>query len=290
MDQNKGLALVLSTAIISGFSIFINKFGVAGINPDIFTLLKNAVVAVLFLSAFLLFRNFPRISKKQWGQLTLVGLLGGSIPFILFFRGLQLTSAASASFIHKTMFIWVSILSVILLKNRLDKKSIALAIILLLGNFLVLNLSSFSFGKGELLILAATLLWSIETIISKSALKTIDSKTVAFGRMFFGSAFILAFLMATGNFTLALSVSQLSWIGITSIFLFFYVFTWYSGLQAVDPVVATSILLLGSPVTTLLDFLYTHQVNPVQMLGSLIIVSGVILLTQTHRTSMANPR
>jgi drug/metabolite transporter (DMT)-like permease len=125
--------------------------------------------------------------------------------------------------------------------------------------------------------LAATLLWSIETIISKQALKTIDSKVVAFGRMFFGTAIILLFLALTNKLALALTLtsSQLFWILITSAFLFGYTFTWYSGLKHVKTTVATSILLLGSAITTLLEMAWGAKITATQIGGIILLILGV---------------
>ena len=84
--MKKGAWLVLATAIISGFAIFLNAFGVKGINPYLFTGTKNLLVAVFLLSTILLFKQFKELRKlerKDWLNLGLIGLTGGSIPFLL---------------------------------------------------------------------------------------------------------------------------------------------------------------------------------------------------------------
>jgi len=280
MEDKNGLWLVLGTAIISGISIFINKFGVQGIDSSLFTGAKNLVVAIFLFSLIILTRDFKKLkelTKKEWLKLSLIGLMGGSIPFLLFFKGLQLTSASQGSFIHKTMFLWVGVLALIFLKEKLSKGMVIGAIMLLIGNFLLLKINDFSLATGDWLILAATLLWSIETIISKQALKTIDSKVVAFGRMFFGTAIILLFLASTNKLSLALALtsSQLFWILITSAFLFGYTFTWYSGLKHVKATVATTILLLGSAITTLLDMAWGAKITATQIGGIVLLITGV---------------
>ena len=256
--KKRGIVLVLLTAIISGFSIFINKFGVSGMNPYVFTFLKNSVVAVLLVSIIVLafqFKHFKKLKRNDWFKLGLIGLLGGSIPFLLFFKGLQLTSGATGAFVHKTMFIFAAILALTFLKEKLNKTVIIAAVLLLIGNFLLLNLTSFSFGVGEGLILLATVFWAGEFTLSKHVLKELPSNVVAFGRMFFGSLFILAFLGITGEVSAigSISLAQFGWVLVTSIFLLFYVLTWYGGLKHVKVSTATSILLLGSPITTLLS-------------------------------------
>ena len=271
---------VLGTAIISGVSIFINKFGVKGIDAYLFTGAKNVIVAIFLFSLILLAMDFKKLkamSKKDIGKLFLIGLFGGSIPFLLFFKGLQITSAAQGTFIHKTMFLWVGILALIFLKEKLNKGILIGAVLLLTGNFLLLKLNNFVFATGDLLILAATLFWSVETIISKNALKNLDSKVVAFGRMFFGSLLIIVFLGVTGKLVLVttLTSAHFLWILVTSIFLLGYVFTWYSGLKHIKAGVATSILLLGSVITTVLNLAFADAVIvPSQVIGMILLVIG----------------
>lgn len=289
--MNKGLSLVFLTAVISGFSIFLNKFGVEGINPYVFTFSKNLIVFLFLFSVIVFFRKFDQLKKlpaKQWLKLAVIGLLGGSIPFLLFFKGLSMASGATSAFIHKTMFVYVMFLAAIFLKEKINKKVLAGAAILLLGNFLLLKMNNFAFNIGDFLILVATLFWAVENTISKYVLKTLNSTIVAFGRMFFGSIFILIFLIFSGNINsvATLTAGQMLWVIITSALLFFYVFTWYSGLKHVKVSIATSVLLLGSPITTLLSFIFLDSaVSLSQLVGVLLIPVGVffVFLGYQHR-------
>jgi len=282
--KKSGIILVLLTAIISGVSIFLNKFGVQGINPYIFTFAKNIIVALFLFSIIIFatqFQKIKQLTKKDWLKLSLVGLLGGSIPFLLFFKGLQLTTGASGAFVHKTMFIFVAIFALTFLKEKLNKTIFVAAVFLLLGNLLLLKLNSFAFTTGEILILLATLFWAAEFTLSKHVLKNVSGNIVAFGRMFFGSLFILIFLLATNQFQIiqTITLSQLSWILITSTFLFFYVLTWYNGLKQIKVTTATAILLLGSPITTLLSIIFLGTtVTLLQLMGVLSISIGIFLV------------
>jgi len=284
--RTKGLLLVFSTAIISGFAIFINKFGVSVINPYIFTGLKNVTVAILICCLLLLMRDWrllKGLSKKYWTLLFLIGLIGGSIPFLLFFKGLSLTAGVQGAFIHKTMFIYVAVLAALFLKEKISKKLLFGGLLLLLGNAFLLKFIPHSLGKGDLLILLATLFWAIENIISKYTLKELPSRIVIWGRMFFGSIFILIFLIIAGQIQLVwtLNINQIAWVIATSIILFGYVTTWYTGLKHVPVSIATSILLLGAPITTLLSFLYTEIIGWEQILGiGLALVGGIIVILE----------
>jgi len=281
--HKKGLILVFSTAVISGFSIFLNKYGVSVINPYIFTFLKNVAVA-LILSGFIFlikdWKLFFNLTKKQWLQLLLIGLVGGSIPFLLFFKGLSLTSAAQGAFIHKTMFVYAAVLAVIFLKEKISKEFLIGALFLLLGSLISLKVLPISFGRGDLLIFGATIFWAFENLISKYALKELEGKIVAWGRMFFGSLFILVYLVFTSQIGLIvnLGAEQIIWTFITSALLFGYVFTWYSGLKYVPLSTATAILIFGSLITTFLSLISGSQINFKEIISAVLVLIGVIFV------------
>src|SRR3989344_103933 len=88
-----GILFALLAALISGISIFYNKLVIVrSIDPLIFNIIKNGGTA-LILSLFLLRRRqdirITIIKDNLWKKLVLTGIIGGSIPFILFFQGLM---------------------------------------------------------------------------------------------------------------------------------------------------------------------------------------------------------
>jgi drug/metabolite transporter (DMT)-like permease len=264
--------------------------------------MKNIMVAIFLFSLVMIFgqlKELKKLTKKDYWKLLLIGIFGGSIPFILFFKGLQLTSAVNASFLHKTMFVWVSLLALFFLKEKLDKKWIIAAVLLLAGNILLLkiySLNSFSFGAGEILILLATLFWSIETVISKNALKDLSPRIVALGRMFFGSFIVLAYNAFTGEIKNIFNVSLISfsWILITSLFLLMYVSFWYTGLKHTEASTATSILLIGSVVTIVLSAIFLQKIISIsEIIGMILLAAGTFIISKTtlrnHSFSIAKP-
>jgi drug/metabolite transporter (DMT)-like permease len=281
--MKKGYFLVFLTAIISGFSIFINKFGVAVINSNIFTFLKNLVVAIL-LSGILFFlkdwKKLKELTKKQWFLLVIIGLVGGSIPFLLFFKGLSLISAAQGAFWHKTMFLYVAVLATIFFKEKIDKKFLFGGLLLILGNLVLLKKLPIVINKGDVLVILATIFWASENVISKYALKNLESRIVVWGRMFFGAFFIFIFLLGTNqlSFLAIITLNQINWVIITSLLLFGYVMTWYSGLKYIPVSQATVILVLGSPITTLLSLISGGRVSYQEILSSILVILGIIAI------------
>jgi len=284
--MKKSLLLVLATAFISGISIFLNKFALAKINPFLFTTCKNFIVMLFLFSILFLKKEFPKFksfSKNTWLKLILVGFIGGGIPFLLFFYGLKLTIASKAAFIHKTLFLWVSAMAFIFLKERLTKKQIISVLFLLVGAFLLISPSFLEINVGDLLILLATLFWSVEQILAKSVLKMeeISGTIVAFCRMFFGLFIMIPFVVLTNNFTpiFSFGINEVIWILFTSVLLLGYVFTWYNGIKKIEVSKATAILLLGSVITTMLNAIYAFKIQPIALIASMIIILSLYIFS-----------
>ena len=284
MHHKKGISLVIGTAIISGFAIFINQFGVKVISSDIFTFLKNLVAGLVVIGVLLMLRELPKIKelkKKDWFTLVSIGLIGGCIPFLLFFKGLAISTATNGALIHKSMFLIIAVLAVVVLKEKLKKNLIIGMLLLVIGNVLVLKFNSDVFmHKGDLLILLATLLWAVENIISKKALNTISPRIVAASRMLFGGVFISIYLVITGQISsvMQLSLGQLSWVWLTGIILTGYVLTWYTGLKYINVSTAACLLTLGLPITTGLQLFMGKTFTGVQLIGLVFLIAGFSLI------------
>ena len=86
--MKKGIYLALLAAIISGFSIFFNKFAVDIVKPPlVFTAFKNCGVGLFIIAAILMTGKWQQVTslkKREWIYLILIGIIGGSLPFYLF--------------------------------------------------------------------------------------------------------------------------------------------------------------------------------------------------------------
>lgn len=286
--KNRGIYFALATALLSGVSVFLNKFATAQFaDPYVFTTLKNVLVAAGLISILIIpkiFRELKLLNKKDWLSLLLIGLVGGSIPFLLFFKGLTLTSAVSGAFIHKTLFIWVGILAVIFLKEKFGRLQYLAFALLFGGNLLLGGLKSWTFGTGELMILGATLLWSAEYIFAKKALKNLSSEVVAWGRMFFGAIFLVGFIVATGRAgELFPATNQINWLLISSVLLFGFVSFWYKALKLENASLVTAILVPASLITTALNGIFiTHQFSWETLAAGVLFSAALALILRTR--------
>jgi len=280
-----GVLLVLATAFISGLSTFVNAYAVHGINSNAFVTVRNVVVAAAFLPVALFATRSlraPALRGIDWGRLVLIGLIGGAIPFLLFFYGLQLATAAggaaTASFAYRTLFIWATVFGVVYLHEKFHWRVALGASLLLGGSVLMLSLTSPIWTTGTVYVLAATLLWAAEYTVSKRTLKDLPSATVVLGRMGFGAIFLVGYLAFTTQWTQVgqFTGAQWEWVGISAAFLCAFVACFYPGLKRVDLGVASAALVLGFPVTMVLSALVQGaSFTLAEAAGALAVVAGV---------------
>jgi len=276
-----GLLLVFLTATISGVATFVNFWAVQGTNSDAFLALRNALVVLFLVPLAFLVRPEARIPlrRRDWARLATIGLIGGAVPFLLFFRGLQLAGqagAATASFGYRTLFLMATVLAVVVLKERIHGLKLLAAGLLLAGNVLLLSLTSPVWTDGTALVLIATAMWAGEYTLR--ALRDLPSRTVALGRMGFGSLYLFGYVAAAGQLgaIVGMALPEVQWMALSAILLTGFVSTWYAGLRHVDLSVATSVLVLGFPITwTLALFAGKMPIAIASAVGVVTIVFGV---------------
>jgi len=262
--RNRGLMLAAGTAVISGVAIWVNSSGVAAYgNATAYTTAKNAASALVIAAVFVVARRvrgadavaLTRPSRpRQWWGLAYVAILGGAVPFLLFFAGLASTASTQAAFLHKTLIVWVALLAVPLLKEKLTPWHGAAIALLVLGQLGLAGAVSFAPDAGIGMIGAATLMWSVEVIATKRLLVGVTPWTVSLVRMGGGSLALLAWAAATGALggVVPSTSTQWAWVLLTGVLLAGYVLTWHQALWRAPAVDVTAVLVLGAVVTAAL--------------------------------------
>lgn len=270
-------------ALISGFSIFINKFAVDAVSsPVLFTTLKNFFVGILFFLLLLSTKKLAllkSVSKKDLLNLIGVGIIGGSIPFYLFFTGLSQIPSVNGAIIQKSLVIWVALLAVPLLKEKLTLTNIVGVALLFYANVFIGGFKGFKFSTGEIMVLTATLLWSLETILIKKI--NLDGNLIALFRLGLGS--VILFFVAPINQVASLNLNSWIWILATSGILFVYVFFWLKALKQVPAITVTSILVLSTLITNLLSSKFSFS-------QAALMIIGVTLLLKPYLSSILNQK
>ena len=296
-SRSTGIALAFVTACISGVSIWVNGRGVTHFSDaTVYTTAKNVVAGALLLLLLLVpgshgRASVPSIGRRHWPALLAVAVIGGSVPFVLFFDGLKDSTATQAAFIQKSLIIWVALLAVPLLKERFQwPHAVAIAFLLvgqawLAGLFSASTRGHLAFGKGEAMILLATLLWSVEVVFVKYLLRSIPPSVVAAARMAIGAVLLLCWLALTGKLgdLTGLSALQWRWALLTGLLLTAYVATWFAALARAQAIDVTAVLVFGALVTAILSGVIDGAAIGVGGTVLVAIGSGVIAWAALRR-------
>jgi len=280
----KGIILSIGASVISGFSIFYNKTLLGGgIDPNTLNIVKNGGTAIL-LCCLLFFISKNNVKKSyslhDLFHLFIIGLIGGGIPFLLFFNGLQNTSAINATLIQKSMFIWVAILAVPFLHEKLSSLQLAGYGVLAFSNLFIGGFTGFTGSSAEWMIVGATLFWSAENILVRIFSKRINTWILSASRMTIGTVIILAVtLIQQKSITTIPSNMIIPLIG-SILLLTGYVTCWYRALKFAPATLVTSILIAATPITNILSSIFiTHTLTlsqTAQIGGTLL---GITLIT-----------
>jgi drug/metabolite transporter (DMT)-like permease len=301
-----GIALAFVTAAISGVAVFLNGYAVKEFgNATLYTTVKNLVAAILLVAILAIASRarLPGASHSSWGftrphgvremvGLVAVGVIGGGIPFVLFFEGLARTSSTSAAFIQKMLVIFVAVLAVTFLKERFTILHAAAIGVLVLGQALVAGgLGNFAVDTGEAMVFAATILWSIEIAIAKPLLGRLSPLTVGASRMAIGMVVLAGFSVSSGALSQLSLITPTAWLWAvaTGIILTAYVATWYAALARAQATDVTAVLVAAAVITAILNAGVKGTSLAPTALGLSFIVAGAlaiaVLAARPHRTA-----
>jgi len=294
-DYKKGIIFALLAAVISGFSIIANKIFIVDMEPIAFTAVRAFIIGIIFfvISSYYWKFDFEKFRRISWKYLIAIALIGGAIAFYLFFTGLKLTTGGRAAFIHKTLPIFVVVLSFIFLKEKLNRKETYAFIVMIVGT-LVLFIAQIGPDVlwanptlGDLLILGAAFFWAVETVIAKKVMTREGSNfVVSFARMFFGALFLFAGIIILGKLDSIVNLSLSQWINIliSTAILFGYVFCWFYSLKYLKASKASSYLLIAPVISLILGVAVLSEPAPLwQLIGSALILMGAYFMSSKEK-------
>ena len=289
--ERVGLLLAVCAGVVSGAAIFLNGYGVRAVgDATVYTTGKNAVSALALLAVVATLHSTarplltPPAGPRPALGLLAVAVIGGSVPFVLFFEGLSRESSTSAAFLQKTLVVWVSLLAVPLLRERVGRLQVAAIALVVLGQAMtgtsLRGVLHMSFGSGELLILTATVMWAAEVVLVKRLLGSLPSWTVALARMALGSLLLLGWLAVHGRLgeLWQLDANQWRWVAATGVVLAAYVSLWFAAVARARAVDVTAVLVVGAPITAALAALVQGVALQPQLPGLALTTLGVAVV------------
>ena len=283
----------LGAAVVSGFSVWLNGQVVSRVDvfgdPGTYTTAKNLVagavvvlVAVVATSARSAGGLRRPAGPQQWWGLAAVAVVGGAVPFLLFFEGLARSGApADAQLVHKAgLLAFVVVLAPLVLRERLGWFQLA-GVGLVMAGYWILSgdVGSLGLGAGLLLVLAASLCWATETVIDRWLLGGVTPVTVAVARLGAGSLVLLGIGLANGDTArLAdLGATGWGWAALTGVVLAGYALLWLYGLANATAVDVTAVLTVAAPITAVIKVVVDGTPVP-SPAGLVVVAAGAVLV------------
>ncbi|WP_428674401.1 EamA family transporter [Reyranella sp.] len=122
MTSSSWLPWAILSAVFAAATAIFAKVGVSGLNSDLATLIRTAVVIcvlVALVSATGQWQPLQEISARTWVFLVLSGL-GTGASWLCYFRALKLGDAARVAPIDKLSVVFVAVLGATFLGERLS--------------------------------------------------------------------------------------------------------------------------------------------------------------------------
>jgi drug/metabolite transporter (DMT)-like permease len=280
--------MMLVAAVLVSTSFTVGKAIASGMDPAILTLVRFVLAALLFYP-FIRYRFGARIPDRRalLGYAVISFTLTGF--FWLMFLSLQSTTALNTGVIFTLVPGISSLYSAVLLRERLGKYRLIAMIPATIGAIWVLfhgsveRFLAFDLNPGDLIFFCGCLLMAFYTPLVKLLHKGESMAVMTFWILVTGCGWLLVFsgyrLAATDWAAVSLHV----WAGIIYLAVFCTIITFFLSQLAtlyLGPTRVMAYSYLYPPCILFLDWLFGHQLPPVQVLPGVALIGLAMLIVQ----------
>ncbi len=279
--------MLVGLFVIWGVNFAVVKSAVSEITPLAFNAVRFGAASLLILLLVGIIERDVYVPRSDWGLLLLLGFISTSLYQILFISGIARTRASNASLILATVPVHVAFIGTVTGSEQLLRRNWIGLLVSLAGLFLLIGASSSGLAAGsqtlmgDLLILAATVLWSIHTVL----LKRLTEKHSALK--------ISAWLMLTGTPLLVIvglpdvlaqdwqTISRQSWLGLaysTVLAVAIAYVIWNVGVQRIGGARTSVYSYLNPLISVVVSWAFLGEsMQPLQAVGAAATLLGVVL-------------
>jgi drug/metabolite transporter (DMT)-like permease len=164
---------LLALVIIWGTNFVAVKSALSEIAPQAFNALRFGGAAFLCVILAWIVEKDLYIPRQDWPMVLLLGLIATPVHQVSFIAGLARTSASNGSLILATAPIWVALIGTLTGSEKISRRNWIGVLLSFAGLFLLIGGSGSGLAmgsqtlSGDLLILAAAILWAIYTTLLK---------------------------------------------------------------------------------------------------------------------------
>lgn len=304
--QNLPYLLLVLATFFWGTNFVFSRMIIEEIPPFQLSVFRWVIASIVFLPfVWQELKQQKGLLQQHWKILVLLALTGIAGFNTLLYIALQFTTSINASLVNSSAPLLIVLLSVIFLKERLVKIQYAGVFVSFFGVFVIITggsletLKTLTFNPGDLVVIAAVLVWAIYSVLMKKFGVVLPKKSTFILTIYLGIISLLPFALWERTYH-SVSLSSLSvemvlavvYLGIFPSIVSFL--CWNEGVMQVGPGKASNYLHLIVLFTTILAILFGgERLMLTQLIGGAFILSGVILasnprflkLTTKHKTA-----
>lgn len=290
------LLLTLSALFWSGN--FVLSRGMHAEIPPVSLAFWRWAIALLIIAPFGLRRVYEQreLLKKHGRFMFFQGLLGVTGFNTLIYIAMQSTTAINAVLVNSCIPVIIVIISWLIYKERLSIKQSVGVLISLSGVLLIIAkgdvaaLQQFSFNQGDLLVLAAAVVWAFYSANLRNYPEGLHPIAYQTGIMMMGLIFLIPcylFELQTGKHML-LNISTILTVGYVALFASVLAFIcWTRAIREVGANRAGPFIHLMPVFSTILAIIFLDEsLLAYHVKGMILVFSGIFITTFTFRKNI----
>lgn len=276
-----GYLLILFGAILFGLSATLSKIVLdAGLDPLAASLYTQAIAGIVYLPT--LRRN--TFHRGDWRFVLFLATVGGVLAPILYFVGIQRTTAGNAALLQNGEPLFTVVFAYLLLKERVNAREWVLIAVVVLGAMIVATNLEFTpaafagFWLGNALLIGASACWGLDDIASAVVTRRTSIPAVLSARLLLGSAILVPVLWALGTPLGVPAAAILPLLVLSLLTIAVYAVVLYRAFQLIGPL-RSGAVLSSSALWGVLIALYvfpTQVPSAVQLLGGAMMVLALV--------------
>ena len=286
----------LFAVIVWGASFVATKVSLRYADPVTVVWLRFSMGVCVLGLAVALKRQFILPARKDLGYFALLGFLGITFHQWLQSTGLLTAQATTTAWIVATTPVFMALLGLIVLKEKLALYQVTGIFLATLGVLLVVtkgNLPALVTGKfgtiGDFLVLISAINWAIFSTLSRSVLQKHPASRMMFFVMSFGWLFTSVLFFSTSGIRQISSIPLDGWVAILFLGILCsgiaYIF-WYDALKDL-PVAKTGAFLYLEPIITVIvaSIILREALLLASAIGGITILIGVGLVNRPSKST-----
>ena len=278
--------IVLSIAVLThGFAHIFDKLGIdAGVDPGVFTLFRNLSGLLIIGAVWFSFQKTHKLKfkKKYIIHLAILGMISSGISPLLGISALEFTTATNKGIVQGFYAAATMIAAYIFLKERLPKLFYP-TLLVMLGGLILLTSDGFLQlpNRGDWILFSTIPLVAFTNNLVKNISKKNDALTITFGRIIFGSFFLILLIPWFGYEAMQSMSNGWLWVILAGSVTTFRIIFFYEGIKLEGPTIAAAFLALSPALTAIIDVVWLGtRFSPLQVVGIVLIIGSALLITR----------